>query len=120
MSIRNFFISKLSFGGIADSAKTIVKVYRNITLAYPKLSQNELFRLTLKARRDHVKKLVKESLYGQDEVIEEDVKEASGNLFELIFKELKYEYPVLKEIETNDPGLYREALCIVKEIVEKI
>jgi len=116
MSIRKFFISKLGFGGIADSAKTIVKVYRNIKSAYPELPQNELFRLTLKARREHVKKLVKFPLYEQDEVIEKDVLESNGKLFDLVFKELEYEYPILKEIEINDPKLYKEAKEIVMEI----
>jgi hypothetical protein len=118
MNIRKFLIKNLSFGGIAESAKTIAKVYTNLASTHPGLSQDELFRLTLKARRDHVKKAVKEPSYEQDEVVEEDIKEASGSLFKLIFRELRYEYPILDEIETNDPGLYSEAQNIVKEIVE--
>lgn len=116
MGIRKFFINKLSLGGIADSARTIVKVYKNIKQAYPELPQNELFRLTLKARRDHVKKLVKSPLYEQDEVIEKDVTESNGELFNLVFNELEYEYPVLKEIEINDQSLYQEASEIIMEI----
>lgn len=113
MNIRKFFINKLSFGGITDSARTIVKVYKNIKLAYPELPQDETFRLTLKARRDHVKKLIKSPLYEQDEVVKKDVSEASGELFNLVFRELEYEYPILEEIELNDPKLYQEARELV-------
>lgn len=116
MNIRKFFIKKLSFGGIADSAKTIVGVYKNIKLAYPDLSQNELFKMTLEARRNHVRKLVKDLLYEQEEIIERDVSEAKGELFNLVLNELEYEYPVLGEIEINDPNLYQEAREIIREI----
>lgn len=116
MGIMNFIVGKSVFGGIADSARTIVKVYKNTKLAYPELPQDELFRLTLKARREHVKRLVRTALYEQDEVIQNDVLDAKGKLFDLVFTELIYEYPVLTEIEINDPKLYQEA----REIVLKI
>ena len=58
-------------GSIGDSAETIMKVYRNLKIAYPNLLEKDLYRLTLKIRRDHVKNMLHNefALYSQNKFI---------------------------------------------------
>ena len=108
-------------GSIGDSAETIMKVYKNLKVAYPVLSEKDLYKLTLKARRDHVYNILHNefALYAQDYFIENDVNTYGIDLNTLIIREIKLEYPILDEIKVNDPILYEEAVAIVKNIVEK-
>ena len=119
MNIKKWFITH-GPGSVGDSANTIMKVYKNLKTVYPSLSKKDLYKLTLKTRRDHVKKMRDEfNLYAQDNFIEDDVNLYGKDLSALIVREIKLEYPILEEIETNDPNLYRETIEIIKKVVEK-
>lgn len=119
MNIKKWFITH-GPGSIGDSANTIMKVYRNLKAEYPDLSEKDLYKLVLKTRRDHVKKLHDEfNLYAQDNFIKDDVDTYGSDLNTLIIREIKLEYPILEEIEVNDPKLYDEAIVIIREVMEK-
>lgn len=119
MNIKKWFITH-GPGSVGDSASTIMKMYKNLKIVYPSLSKKDLYKLTLKTRRDHVKKMHDEfNLYAQDNFIEDDVNMYGGDLATLIIREIKLEYPILEEIEINDPKLYDEAIVIIGEVVEK-
>ena len=119
MNIKKWFITH-GPGSIGDSANTIMKVYKNLKEAYPDLSKKDLYKLVLKTRRDHVKKTHSEfALYVQDNFIKDDVDTYGNDLNNLIIREIKLEYPILEEIEINDPKLYDEAIVIIKEVVER-
>jgi len=119
MNIKKWFITH-GPGSIGDSANTIIKVYKNLKVVYPDLPEKDLYKLVLKTRRDHVKKLHGEfDLYAQDNFINEDVDAYGSDLSTLIIREIKLEYPILEEIEINDSKLYDEAIVIIKEVVEK-
>lgn len=119
MGIRKWFI-KRGLGGIGDSARTIYNVYKSVKETNPELEEEGVFFLTLKLRREHVKKLIKPELqfFAITEQIKKDVQGAQGDLATLIFQELHYEYPILREVEINDNDLYNETKEIVQEIVE--
>jgi len=57
------------------------------------------------------------NLYAQDNFIEDDVNMYGKDLSALIVREIKLEYPILEEIETNDPKLYSEAILIIRKVV---
>jgi len=117
MNIKKWFITH-GPGSVGDSANTIMKVYKNLKTVYPSLSKKDLYKLTLKTRRDHVKKMRDEfNLYAQDNFIEDDVNMYGKDLSALIVREIKLEYPILEEIETNDPKLYSEAILIIRKVV---
>lgn len=117
MNIKKWFIVH-GPGSIGDSANTIMKVYKNLKVVYPSLSKKDLYKLTLKTRRDHVKKMHDEfELYVQDNFIEDDVNMYGKDLGDLIIREIKLEYPILEEIEINDPKLYSETILIIRKVV---
>ena len=112
---------KHGFGGIGDNARTMVKIYAHIKQLLPEAEEEPVLFLTLKTRRDHIKKLIKpiNKHCLLTEQMKNDAKSANGNLSKLIFQELHYEYPILEEISVKDPNLYSEAEKIVNEIVEE-
>lgn len=117
MNIKKWFITH-GPGSVGDSANTIMKVYKNLRIVYSSLSKKDLYKLTLKTRRDHVKKMRDEfNLYAQDNFIEDDVNVYGKDLSALVVREIKLEYPILEEIETNDPKLYSEAILIIRKVV---
>jgi len=117
MNIKKWFITH-GPGSVGDSASTIMKVYKNLKAVYPSLSKKDLYKLTLKTRRDHVKKMHDEfELYARDNFIEDDVNVYGKDLSALIIREIKLEYPILEEIETNDPKLYGETILIIRKVV---
>lgn len=117
MNIKKWFITH-GPGSVGDSANTIMKVYKNLKIVYPSLSKKDLYKLTLKTRRDHVKKMHDEfELYAQDNFIEDDVNMYGNDLSTLIIREIKLEYPILEEIEINDPKLYSGAILIIRKVV---
>lgn len=119
MNIKKWFIIH-GPGSVGDSAKTIMKVHDNLKSVYPSLSTKDLFKLMLKVRRDHVKKMHDEfELYARDNFIEDDVNMYGKDLTSLIVREIKLEYPIVEEIEVNDPKLYSETIEIIKKLVEK-
>lgn len=112
---------KHGFGGIGDSVRTILNVYKDVKKTLPEIEEEAAFFLTLKLRREHVKRLIKPEYqyFLATEQMKKDAKAAQRRLVDLIFQELHYEYPILFEIETNDPSLYREAREIVEELVKE-
>lgn len=120
MDIRKWFI-KHGLGGIGDSARTIYRVYKSSKETFPDLEEEGVFFLTLKLRREHVRKLIKPEFqfFTTIEQMKKDAQDAQGDLAKLIFQELHYEYPILREIEINDSDLYHEAREIVQEILKE-
>jgi len=119
MNIKKWFITH-GPGSIGSSTNTIVKVYKNLKITYPNLSEKDLYKMMLNIRRVHVKKIHDEfNLYTQEDFIENDINMYGNDFNTLIIREIKLEYPILEEIEINDPKLYDEAIAIIKSVIEK-